>query len=558
MTPPGPRGTEARHATLAGWVLAIVSIAAGAFFFTSLGRLWPLADLELLAPSAGLRAQAREFLERRGFDLEGYRSASALTVDTRGLNYVERAFGRSQAQRWIAEGYPLVQYRVDFKKRGERTEYSVRLHPEAGLLSWRKWVEDDEPGPRLPAEQALRAAELALTEGLGLELSAYEARSDSSTEQIDRRDHSFGFERRVSEEPELREWIQVSVAGDQVVAASRSLRVPGEARRAARAAEAPGRALETLGFLLLAIGALAAFVIFLRRLRDGTAELGRAWIWPAAVFVCLIGTYALETSSLFRYWEPLWPKWVSDFQYLSFRGLEGVLIVLLLLTVVSAGDALDREGGYRRGAALWTLARGRLFDPMVGRASGRGFLVGLLCGGVMTGAVVLLQWAAQAETAIQPRGFFFYTLNSASPLAASLLFFFGVALAEELGYRFFAGTWFLALTGRRWVAVLLPALIYGLTHTRLDFLPPAEPWWGRALVLTLVGCVWGWAFLRYDALTVVLSHFTADLFIFNWPRLGSGQLGPVLGSLLVICVPLIPALGWSVSRLLGGSGRARS
>jgi hypothetical protein len=70
-------------------------------------------------------------------------------------------------------------------------------------------------------------------------------------------------------------------------------------------------------------------------------------------------------------------------------------------------------------------------------------------------------------------------------------------------------------------------------------------------VLTLVGAVWGWAFLRYDALTVVLSHFTADLFIFNWPRLASGQSSVVLVSALTICAPLLPALLW----LLPGRGK---
>jgi membrane protease YdiL (CAAX protease family) len=99
--------------------------------------------------------------------------------------------------------------------------------------------------------------------------------------------------------------------------------------------------------------------------------------------------------------------------------------------------------------------------------------------------------------------------------------------------------------------VVLPAIMYGLTHTRMDFLPPAEPLWARALVLTLVGCVWGWAFLRYDALTVVLSHFTADLFIFNWPRMASGDPRLVAISTLTVCVPLIPAVGRLLKRGLG-------
>ena len=74
--------------------------------------------------------------------------------------------------------------------------------------------------------------------------------------------------------------------------------------------------------------------------------------------------------------------------------------------------------------------------------------------------------------------------------------------------------------------------------------------------MTLVGCVWGWAFLRYDALTVVLSHYTADLFIFNWPRLGSGQIGPMTGAALTILVPLIPAACFWISKLSrGGANR---
>ena len=202
---------------------------------------------------------------------------------------------------------------------------------------------------------------------------------------------------------------------------------------------------------------------------------------------------------------------------------------------------LDRESGVGRGASLWALGRGRFTDPSVAAASGRGFLVGLVCGGVLVGSVLALEAVAGARTMLQPRGFFFYALNSASPSLSTLLFFLNVALAEELGYRFFGATWLLSLTRRRWVAVLVPAVLYGLTHTTLDFLPPAEPFWGRPLALTLVGCVWGWAFLRYDALTVVLSHFTADLFIFNWPRLASGRAGPTVAALLVVSVPLLPA-----------------
>ena len=244
----------------------------------------------------------------------------------------------------------------------------------------------------------------------------------------------------------------------------------------------------------------------------------------------------------------------------------GVLPVLFV--VIAAGDALDRprEGGIqaglpaghvgsaRRGASLWLAGRGRLAAPAVGLASLRGFLVGVCCGGVLA-ASLLASGPRRRRVPIQPQGFFFFALNSDVPALATLLYFLMVALVEELAYRFFAGTWLLAtLRGRRFAglaAVVVPALLYGTTHTGLGFLPPAEPFWGRAVALTLVGCVWGWAFLRFDALTVVLSHFTADLFIFNWPRLASGEPVLVATAVATVAVPLVPAalwLGRSVTR----------
>jgi hypothetical protein len=198
----------------------------------------------------------------------------------------------------------------------------------------------------------------------------------------------------------------------------------------------------------------------------------------------------------------------------------------------------------------------------VGLASLRGFAIGLVCGGVMAAAVAGLV-AIGGYASVQPRGFFFYGLNASAPSLATLAFFTNIALLEELGYRFFAGRWLLDVTRRPWVAILVPAAVYGLTHTGLSFLPPAEPFWGRAVVMTLVGCVWGWAFLRYDALTVVTSHLTADLFIFNWPRLASAHPDVRLAALATVAAPLAPAAAAAAAALVrrvrrGGRAAARA
>lgn len=555
-------------------LLALVALAAGALFFASLGRLWPLAEMDLQVPDRELQAAGRAFLLERGLGVAEHDVESALRVDAPVLDYVQRAFGRREAQRLISEGFPVYWYEVLLKRRGDPDSYWARLHPGAAarVVAWGRTVQEDAPAPEISEEAARRlAVEAAQTLDVRLTGGAGEAgwRERGFYDQLRpaRRDRFFVFERLLSEDPELRERLVVTVSGDRVTSVDRLLVPPGDARRAARAREAPVAALQAAGFGLAGVAVIAAFAVFLTRLRAGTARLGPAARWAAVIGLCFVVTEALRSHRLLALWDPLWPRWVAAFQGLGMAIAAGAWVLLVLFVVIAAGDALDREGaggglhrnggGGPRGASLWAAGRGRLADPSVGRASLRGFLVGLLCGGVLAGSFVALERLAGAWTPIQPQGFFFFAINSELPALATLLYFLMVALVEELAYRFFAGTWLLAATGRRWLAVLAPAVLYGATHTGLPFLPPEEPFWGRAVVFTLVGCVWGWAFLRFDALTVVLSHYTADLFIFNWPRLGSGDPVQVAKAAATIAVPLVPALLWWLrGRRRGGAADA--
>jgi membrane protease YdiL (CAAX protease family) len=375
----------------------------------------------------------------------------------------------------------------------------------------------------------------------------------SVRERPNRVDRTFTFERRWSERPELKERATVTVAGDRVSGVLRNLVVPDAAARARLAAAAPTVTLAAIGYLLVAAAIVAAFVLLLRALRDGSARIGAPGAVAAFVFGGVVATFFLEPAFLMRWWEPLWPLATAPLTALQGIGLTNAWLALVLFTVIAAGDAEDRRTGADRGHSLWRALRGHLADPTVGAAAWRGWLVGLCCGGVMAGAT----WAIGALTGgaplLQPRGFFEKVLDAWSPSLTALLFFASVALAEELGYRFFIGTWLDRMTGRRWVAIWLPAVVYGLSHTALDFLPSAGPFWSRPLVLTLVGATWGWAFFRFDALTVVLSHLTADLFIFNWPRLATAEWPTAGPAALVVLAPLVPAVVAAVAGRRTGS-----
>jgi hypothetical protein len=534
------------------WPLAAL---AGALFFLSLGRLWPLAETDLTAPRAALERRAAEVLAARGLFPPGrgatdYVRAEQIAVDESALDYVERELGRERAQAFVREGATLVAYDVLLKRRGDPDGLAATLDGRGRVLGWSRGVQDDAAGARLGVDSARTLARAAL--GVLGVTDAWRETGAASRERPRRADHTFTYERLLSTAPELRERAVATVSGDVVAGARRFLVVPASGERAARAREAPVRALQTVGFALLVAGTIGAIAVFLLRLRDGTARLDRAAYWSAIVFACAFLTNAFAAYDLLAHWDPLWPRATATLVRLGDLAAGLAWMCVVLFALIAAGDALDRESDAHRGDTLWALGRGRVTDPAVGLASARGFAVGLVCGGVLTAAVLAVTALGGGFTGLQPRGFFFYALNSAAPSVATLLFFANIALLEELGYRFFAGPWLLKSTGRRWVAIVLPAAVYGLTHTGLAFLPPAEPFWGRAVVMTLVGCVWGWALLRYDALTVVTSHLTSDLFIFNWPRLASAHLDVRLAALATVSAPLLPAvlagLAWLGSR----------
>jgi hypothetical protein len=87
------------------------------------------------------------------------------------------------------------------------------------------------------------------------------------------------------------------------------------------------------------------------------------------------------------------------------------------------------------------------------------------------------------------------------------------------------------------IAVVVSAFVWGLGHAGYAVLPV----WARVVETTLVGVVLGYAFLRWDFLTVVSAHFTLNATVVAVPMLAAG--GSLLGhGLLSAGVATLPVL----------------
>lgn len=535
-------------------ILLGAAVLGGALFLSARPHLWPETGLDLVVGSAELEKRALVHDDAVGLAPAEWKAASRLDLDVPAISWLETTHDLESVRRLLRAGVPVYRHVVQFKRAGDPSTVTVYLRPDGGLDGWLRTREDDVPGPRLDSLSAWQKADTWLKLQLGENMGDWMLRSYARRDLDARSDHQFLFERERPEDKSVRERMRIEVSGVDVVQAQREVVVPPSFLREKRASRAPADFVSTLALTLFASLGVLAFLIKLRGLRQGLVGLRVPAIGAGVVLLCLGISRILRPARIMELWDPMGPQWMAVGKILMGSVINDLLPAVMVFAFLGASDVLDRSAPRHRGIALRNFLRLRWQHVDIGHASLRGFLLGLLAGGVLAAATWALSFIPGARIDIQPRGFFFHGINSSWPGVVLALYFLQIALVEELGYRYFAGNVLLRMHMGRIVAAIVPAVVFGAVHANLDFLPPGEPWWSRIIPITLVGVLWGFAFVKWDALTVVLSHWTCDLFLFNQPRLASGDVLILLSALACIAVPLLPAAvnlglrGWSSLR----------
>lgn len=513
----------------------------GALFFAARSHLWPETGLDLVVAEKTLESRARLQADAVGLSPGPWKAATRLELDVPALAWLESTRDVETVRRLLRDGAPVYRHVVQYKRRNDPSTVTVQLRPDGELDGWVRTVEDDQPGPRLDSAAAWNTVRAWIKLHLDESLEDWALRSHARRDLDNRSDHEFLFERSRADDRTVRERLHIDLAGDDVVQAEREIVVPPSFLRERRGSKAPSDFVATVALALFASLGCLAFLIKLRGLRDGLVGLRVPAIGAGLVLVCLGLARVLRPARIMELWDPMGPHWMAAGRILLGGVVNDLLPAVMVFAFLGASDALDRAAPRHRGIALRYFLRLQWQHVDIGHASLRGFLLGLVAGGVLAASTWAMTFLPGTRIDIQPRGFFFHGINSSWPTLVLAAFFLQIALVEELGYRHFAGNVLLRMHLGRIVAAIVPALVYGAVHANLDFLPPGDPWWARVLPITLVGVLWGFAFVRWDALTVVLSHWTCDLFLFNQPRLSSESPLVWLSALGCIAIPLVPA-----------------
>ncbi len=480
-------------------VVIALGTAIGATLFS---RAFPEASIDFRVTREEARGVAERGLAARGFDVAGRTALGVFDHDDEAKVFLERELGLAKAVPLLGREVPVWRWSFRFVRPLAKGELRAFVSPEGELLSFRRILPEMSAAPDAGPERARALAEETLRTHRGLDpatLKLVEATEEAQPARIDR---MFVWESKTLRWNGAAIRYRVDVQGDQVGRSSLWLEVPEAWKQAYSTLRSKNRAAGAVATFGLALTALALVVVFFDRLRRRDVK----WRWALAF--AMTGTVLQMAASLnelpltlFSYdTTEGWGSFVTQALLSDFGA--ACLLGLALLLLVAGGEPEYREA-YPDKPAL-----GRVFSR---RAFGtKRVFLGLLAGYALTAGFfayqVLFYLAADRLGAWSPADVPYSNLLGTSfPWLGVLLMGFVPATTEEFSSRMFSIP-FLHRFAPGWVAVGVPALIWGFAHSAY----PNQPFWIRGAEVGLAGIVIGLVMLKLDLFPLLVWHFTVD------------------------------------------------
>src|SRR4029077_1275135 len=119
---------------------------------------------------------------------------------------------------------------------------------------------------------------------------------------------------------------------------------------------------------------------------------------------------------------------------------------------------------------------------------------------------------------------------------------------EEFTFRLFAVFFFSRLTKSRWIAVIVPAFLWGFLHSNY----PQEPPYIRGIEIGLIGVVAGLVMLRWGILATLIWHYTVDASLVGLFLVRSNSLYFKISGVVVAAAAVAPLAFSGISYLVRG------
>jgi membrane protease YdiL (CAAX protease family) len=514
---------------------AAASLAVAIRYFP---RVFPEASLTFRVGRSDSQPIATEFLQARGFNLNGYDHAARFSYDDNAKLYLERTQG-IDGMNTLARG-PVHLWRWEHRwfRPEQKEEFRADVTPMGDVVSFDHELPEAAPGANLDQAAARKLAEDFLVTVMKRDLGDLEFVEASTNKRPARTDHDFTWKQKSVNLGDGSLRVEVGVSGDQVSGYTEYVKVPDQWQRdyeRLRSRNDAAQSVDEVFWFLLSV-AMLALLIF--RLRDRDVPLRLAAI-AGSVAAVLFLLEQLNEFSLSKFGYPTtdpYSSFVTRSMVSDIFMALGVGVAIFLL--VAASEPMYREGFPRllslSRAITWRGVRSKPF--FIANVVGLG-LTFFFFAYQSVFYLVANHLGAWAPSDVP----FTDDLNTSIPWAAVLFGGFLPAVLEEMQFRAFAIP-FLHKYLRNWpLAIVLAAFNWGFLHAAY----PNQPFFIRGVEVGVGGIIIGFVMLRFGVIATLIWHYSVDALYTAFLLLRSpNHYLMVSGGLTagIMLVPLVVAL----------------
>jgi len=544
------RLTSSDRRALILWVALAVAGAlfAHKYFFAA----FPEASVDLRVSRGEALDRARTFVSGLGENVSGYRTSVLFAVaddsaDGHAKTYLERSLGLKEANRLMSSEVSLWYWEVRFFRPLQKEEFQVRVTPAGRIAGYKHVIEESRPGAKPDRAAAESAARQFLAAQSGTQFSSWDFLPEeaSSEARPGRTDWSFTWEKHGFKAKDAPYRLRVTLDGGRLAGFGEYLQVPEEWQRDYEKLRAGNNALAQIFIFpyLLLTGMAIWLGIHLTR-RGQTS-------WKLALQLGLLAAVLLFLQNLND-----WPHWGADYDtnasfssFIASRlGIALLLAIgsaLTITLILPAAEPLYRSYQpdrltLRNALTLRGIRSKEFFSAAVVGLSMAAFHIGFIVAFYML-ASRLGAWAPQELN-------YENSVNTMFPWISGVAIGLLASTSEEFLFRLFAIPYLEKLTRSRWIAVIVPAFLWGFLHSNY----PQEPAYIRGLEVGLIGIVAGLVMLRWGILATLIWHYTVDALLVGLLLIRSDNLYFKLSGAIVAAAALAPLAFSAVSYLLRG------
>jgi hypothetical protein len=489
--------------------------------------------------------KAQSYLNSRGVDTKKYLKAIVFEADEWADRYLQKAVGFQAEEEFMRRhNFELFYWNLRFFNQFQKEEYIVRVSPTSGsILGLWHLIEDIAPRPSVEKGVARLKAEMFLKDTFSVNLDEYDFHEEKIKRYENRIDYSFSWEKKnvyipwKKGEGGAKLLIGLTVSGDEIREFHRNnLDVPEKFRRYIENQLVFGHYLSSFYFLVFIFLLISSISILIKRKQTVTARLCKKWFVSLAIVLAI-----MNLVYIFNNIQNIIIRYPTSASLPSFLGVYFVrTIINLILTSAAfiipgiAGESLRGEVFPRKPHSSFAHY---LKSTFYSRKMAKAILFGYVLFFIMVGLQAGIFYLGQRYLGVWKEWLQLSQFSSAYiPALSAFVIGLSASVNEEVMFRLYGISWAKRYLKNTVLAVVFIALLWGFGHCEY----PIFPVWFRGIEVSILGILYGFIFVRYGFIPLIVAHYLFDVF---WGTaayiLGRTTAYLFSGSIFILFLPLI-------------------